>query len=193
MRGVLALICSLAALLGTACAAAAARADDPYAALLAPAGSCGNAEDGLDLDVASARTAMLCLTNYARRQRGLAPLKLSAVLHAAGQAKLAADVSCGQFSHAPCGRAFDAVFARYLSGAASYRIAENIEWGTGSYGSPRQAMNGWLHSSGHRANILDASYAELGIGYLPGQSFQGSTGATLWSQEFGTRSPRPHA
>jgi uncharacterized protein YkwD len=163
--------------------------------LLAPAGSCGTAEEELDLDLASARTTMLCLTNYARRQRGLAPLKLNAVLHAAGQAKLTADVSCGQFSHTPCGRPFDAVFARYLASATSYRIGENIEWGTGSDGSPRDAMSGWLHSSSHRANILNASYMELGVGYLTGQSFQGVTGATLWSQEFGTRTlrPRTHA
>ena len=130
---------------------------------------------------------MLCLTNYARRQRGLAPLRLNVVLHAAGQAKLAADVSCGEFSHTPCGRAFTTVFASYLKGASSYRIGENIEWGTGGYGTPREAMNGWLHSAPHRENILAAGYAELGIGYLAEQAFQGSTGATLWSQEFGRR------
>jgi hypothetical protein len=50
-------------------------------------------------------------------------------------------------------------------------------------------MNGWVHSSGHRENILTAAYAELGIGYLPGQTFQGYDGATLWSQEFGLRTP----
>ena len=36
---------------------------------------------------------------------------------------------------------------------------------------------------------LTAAYAELGIGYAVGQTFQGWSGATLWSQEFGTRSP----
>jgi len=60
---------------------------------------------------------------------------------------------------------------------------------TGSFGTPRQTMSGWLHSTGHRENILTAAYAELGIGYLPGQTFQGYNGATLWSQEFGLRSP----
>jgi hypothetical protein len=50
-------------------------------------------------------------------------------------------------------------------------------------------MNGWLHSDGHRENILTAAYTELGIGYLPGESFQGYSGATLWSQELGVRSP----
>jgi hypothetical protein len=46
-----------------------------------------------------------------------------------------------------------------------------------------------VHSAGHRENILTAAYTELGIGYLPGQTFQGYDGATLWSQEFGLRSP----
>ena len=52
-------------------------------------------------------------------------------------------------------------------------------------------MNGWLHSTGHRENILRADYRELGIGYLADQTFQGYAGATLWSQEFGVRTPAP--
>src|SRR5260370_38160311 len=68
-------------------------------------------------------------------------------------------------------------------------MRENIGWGTGRYGTPRRTMNGWLHSPGHRENLLTAGYAEPGIGYLPNQTFQGYGGATLWSQEFGLRSP----
>ncbi len=170
--------------------AAAARADgDPYAAMLAPSGTCGAAADQLDLDPAAAEAAMLCLTNYARAEQGLAPLQANATLDAAGQAKLEADISCAQFTHTPCGQSFAVVFAPYLTGATSYEIGENIAWGTGDYGTPRQTMNAWLHSDGHRENILTAAYTELGIGYLSGQSFQGETGATLWSQEFGARSP----
>jgi uncharacterized protein YkwD len=132
---------------------------------------------------------MQCLTNYARAQQGLAPLRLNATLNAAGQAKLKSDITCAEFSHTPCGQPFDSVFATYTQGATSYQIGENIAWGTGNYGTPRQAMNGWLHSTGHRENILTALYAELGIGYLPAQDFQGYSGATLWSQEFGQRTP----
>lgn len=132
---------------------------------------------------------MQCLTNYARAQQGLSPLQINATLNAAGQAKLKSDVSCGEFSHTPCGQPFDVVFSSYVQGATSYEIGENIAWGTGSYGTPREAMNGWVHSAGHRENILTAAYAELGIGYLPGQTFQGYDGATLWSQEFGLRTP----
>ena len=170
-------------------AASVSAADDPYAALLAPSGTCGAAADQLDLDAATAQTAMVCLTNYARAQEGLAPLRANPTLNAAGQAKLAGDINCAEFSHTPCGQPFDNVFAAYVQGATSYQIGENIAWGTGNFGTPRGAMNGWLHSQGHRENILTAAYAEIGIGYLPSQTFQGYSGATLWSQEFGVRSP----
>jgi len=186
MRG-LRLLALLACLFGIASSAGAA--DDPYAALLAPSGTCGAAADQSGLDLGTAELAMQCLTNYARAQQGLSPLQLNQTLNAAGAAKLASDLSCAEFSHTPCGQPFDAVFATYVEGATSYEIGENIAWGTGSYGTPRQTMNGWLHSTGHRENILTAAYTELGIGYVPGQTFQGYSGATLWSQEFGTRTP----
>jgi uncharacterized protein YkwD len=179
--------CIAVAVLGLASVASAAA--DPYAMLLAPSGTCGLAADQLGLDAPAAQVAMQCLTNYARAQQGLAPLQLNPTLNAAGQAKLKSNVSCAEFSHTPCGQPFDTVFSSYIQGATSYQIGENIAWGTGSYGTPRQTMNGWVHSAGHRENILTAAYAELGIGYLPGQTFQGYSGATLWSQEFGLRSP----
>jgi uncharacterized protein YkwD len=186
MRG-LRLLALLVCLFGIASSAGAA--DDPYAALLAPSGTCGAAADQSGLDLATAELAMQCLTNYARAQQGLSPLQLNGTLNAAGATKLASDLSCAEFSHTPCGQPFDVVFATYLQGATSYEIGENIAWGTGSFGTPRQTMSGWLHSTGHRENILTPAYTELGIGYLPGQSFRGYTGATLWSQEFGTRTP----
>lgn len=152
-------------------------ADDP---LLAPVGAC---------DAATSQQTMVCLTNYARTQSGLPALLANTTLDAAGDAKLAADVSCSEFSHTPCGNPFQTVFANYLAGATGYAVGENIAWGTGSYGAARATMNSWLQSPGHRANILNGTFTEVGIGYLPNQTFQGYGGATLWSQEFGTRTP----
>jgi uncharacterized protein YkwD len=182
-------VCVAVGALVLASTAGAKAADDPYAALVAPSGTCGPAADQLGIDAATAPLAMQCLTNYARAQQGLAPLQLNATLNAAGQTKLKSNISCAEFSHTPCGQPFDTVFSSYVQGATSYQIGENIAWGTGSYGTPRQTMNGWVHSAGHRENILTAAYAELGVGYLPGQTFQGYDGATLWSQEFGLRTP----
>jgi len=178
------LACVAAVALGASTSARAA--DDPYAAMLAPSGTCGPAAEQLALDQTAAQLAMQCLTNYARAQLGLAPLQLNTQLNDAGNAQLAANISCGEFSHTPCGKPFSAVFAEYLKGSTGYQIGENIAWGTGRYGTPRETMNSWLHSTGHRENILTAVYKELGVGYLPGQTFLGYSGATLWSQEFGT-------
>ncbi len=46
----------------------------------------------------------------------------------------------------------------------SYKSAgENIARG---YATPEAVVNGWMNSSGHRANILNPSYTHIGIGYV---------------------------
>ena len=56
----------------------------------------------------------------------------------------------------------------------SYRSAgENIAYG---YGTPTAVVNGWMNSSGHRANILNASYTQIGVGYCAGGNY--------WTQMF---------
>lgn len=59
----------------------------------------------------------------------------------------------------------------------SYTAAgENIAMGQRT---PADVMNGWMNSSGHRANILNSSYTEIGVGYVTG-----SNGQTYWVQHF---------
>jgi uncharacterized protein YkwD len=185
-RLIIFLACALLAALTVGSTRVAA---DPATSLLAAPGVCGPAADRLNLDVTTAQKSMLCLTNYARIHSGLKRLVGNAMLNQAGEAKLNADLSCGEFSHTPCSKPFEVVFAAYLTGATAYTLGENIAWGTGSFGTPRQTMNEWLHSSEHLQNILRPAFHQLGIGYLAGQTFQGATGATLWSQEFAARSP----
>lgn len=56
----------------------------------------------------------------------------------------------------------------------SYRSAgENIAMG---YRTPQAVVNGWMNSSGHRANILNASYTHIGVGYVADGSY--------WTQMF---------
>ena len=56
----------------------------------------------------------------------------------------------------------------------SFRTAgENIAKG---YATPQAVVNGWMNSSGHRANILNANYTQIGVGYVA----QGS----YWTQMF---------
>ena len=59
----------------------------------------------------------------------------------------------------------------------SYRAAgENIAKGQKS---AQSVMNGWMNSSGHRANILKSNYTQLGVGYA-----LDSNGNTYWVQMF---------
>src|SRR5579864_1045681 len=131
----------LALALTAALSAGASRAlAGPASSLLAPAGACGPAADRLDLDPGTAQKTMRCLTNYARIHDGLRPLVANATLNGAGAAKLEADISCGEFTHTPCSKPFTVVCARYVTGANSYSLGENIAWGTGSFGTPRETM-----------------------------------------------------
>jgi uncharacterized protein YkwD len=46
----------------------------------------------------------------------------------------------------------------------TYRSAgENIAHGQTS---PQAVVNAWMNSSGHRANILNASFTQIGVGYV---------------------------
>lgn len=56
----------------------------------------------------------------------------------------------------------------------SYRFAgENIAYGQRT---PQEVVNAWMNSSGHRANILHASYTQIGVGY--------AANGRYWTQMF---------
>ncbi len=56
----------------------------------------------------------------------------------------------------------------------SYRTAgENIAKG---YTTPQAVVEGWMNSDGHRANILNSSYREIGVGFVKDGYY--------WTQEF---------
>lgn len=41
---------------------------------------------------------------------------------------------------------------------------------------PQAVVNGWMNSSGHRANILNANFTHIGVGYVSGGNY--------WAQMF---------
>ena len=56
----------------------------------------------------------------------------------------------------------------------SYRTAgENIAYGQRT---PQEVVNAWMNSSGHRANILNSSYTQIGVGYVANGNY--------WTQMF---------
>ena len=44
---------------------------------------------------------------------------------------------------------------------------------------PEKVMEGWMNSSGHRANILNSSYTSIGVGH-----YQNASGVNYWTQLF---------
>ncbi len=78
---------------------------------------------------------------------------------------------------------------RILAEGYNYNSAgENIAAG---YTTPQAVVEGWMNSAGHRANILNATFRELGVGYSyeADDTFPGPYGYHhYWVQNFGMRS-----
>ena len=112
------------------------------------------------------------LVNEQRALNGLAPLTLSSKLSDVARAKSQDMHDNRYFSHTSptYGSPFDMMKAFGIS----YRTAgENIAMG---YSSPESVMDGWMNSPGHRANILNAGYTTIGVGYVADGNY--------WTQHF---------
>ncbi|MEU1630162.1 sigma-70 family RNA polymerase sigma factor [Streptomyces sp. NPDC020096] len=120
---------------------------------------------------------VLNLLNSARGQHGCAPLRKNTALQTAAQ-RQSDDMSARHFfDHTnPDGAGpGDRITAAGYQWSA---YAENIAYGQQS---PAQVMDEWMNSPGHRANILNCSLQEVGIGVNYGP------GGPWWTQDFGTR------
>lgn len=72
----------------------------------------------------------------------------------------------------------------YLRGARRWIVGENLAWGTEDWSTPRRIVRAWMASRGHRANILQARYREVGLAALAAAPLPGVQGATQVT-EFG--------
>ena len=138
--------------------------------------------------------ATLCLVNGERADRGLATLTANAKLDGVATAYARDLVEGSYFSHT--GRdgssSLDRVRASgYLTPGAGYSVGENLAWGTGVLATPAAIMVSWMNSPGHRQNILNPDYRELGIGIAAGNpGARNGLGAT-YVNEFGVLEGRP--
>ena len=109
----------------------------------------------------------LCLLNHARASRGLRRLHLQRRLGRAARSHSADMARRGYFSHdSRSGASFlDRIrHAGYLRHTRQWMVGENIAWGTGRLATPRAIVRAWMHSPGHRANILNGRFREIGVG-----------------------------
>jgi uncharacterized protein YkwD len=159
----------------------------------APGGACsgGGLAPGGD-NVADVRAATVCLLNAERRSRGLQTLRPNSTLRSAALEHSRDMVARRYFSHvSPSGDGFaDRVRrAGYGSGAGAWTAGENLAWGTGTRAQAREIVQAWMDSPGHRANILNPRFREIGLGIVLGVPDGQGTGAT-YTTAFGARSGR---
>jgi len=160
-----------------------AMAGGGVARLIAPPETCPG--EGLETSIGEREAAMRCLVDFARRHAGLRELADSAELDRSATDKSADILRCDSFSHFACGRNFTywmQHFGYLRSGC--WRAGENIAWGSGSYGTVRSVFSAWMHSPGHRDNILSPSFEHFGVGLDIG-GLDGYRNAHVWVQHFG--------
>jgi uncharacterized protein YkwD len=134
--------------------------------------------------------AAVCLVNRERTSRGLRALSLNGRLSAAAQNHTDDMLRRRYFAHeSRSGRTtVDRIRgAGYLSGARSWMIGENLAWGSGSKGTPRQIVVAWMNSPGHRRNILTGRFREIGIGVDSGAPTGSFSSAATYTTTFGQR------
>jgi uncharacterized protein YkwD len=126
---------------------------------------------------------VLELTNAERAKAGLKPLTLNNQLAQAAQGHSDSMAADDFFSHT--GADGSDVSDRVQDTGYQYSHAgENIAAGQKT---AAEVVQGWMDSPGHRANILNADYTEIGIGY---ELLENDTGSVnyhhYWTQVFGT-------
>lgn len=115
-----------------------------------------------DASVTQYEAEVIRLVNNIRKQNGLSPLTANWELSRVARYKSQDMADRNYFSHTS--PTYGTPFQMIKAFGLSYRTAgENIAYG---YASPQKVVDGWMNSSGHRANILNASYTQIGVGYV---------------------------
>jgi uncharacterized protein YkwD len=140
-------------------------------------------------NVGRIRAAILCLHNQVRAEHDLPLLRENKRLRKAALGHSKQMVRDSFFEHTtPEGVTMvDRILkAKYVREDEGWILGENLAWGTGSLGTPRGAVDAWLDSPGHRANLLKAGYREMGVGIVVGVPVSDAAGAT-YTVDFGAR------
>ena len=139
-----------------------------------------------DISLADSKRATVCLLNHIRRSKGMRPFRENARLSLASQRHSNAMANHNFFAHGDfVGRIRS---ARYLRGARTWSVGENIAWGSWDYATPRSIVRGWMNSPPHRHNILNRRFREIGIGVSRGAPARGHEHAATYVTDFGSRS-----
>jgi len=115
-----------------------------------------------DAEVLAFEQKVVELVNQTRKANGLKELTLNWQLARVARYKSQDMHDKKYFSHTS--PTYGSPFTMMKNFGISYSTAgENIAMG---YTTPQSVFDGWMGSSGHRANILNASYTQIGVGFV---------------------------
>ncbi|MEV7504099.1 CAP domain-containing protein [Streptomyces sp. NPDC093018] len=141
----------------------------------APTASSAPATATPSTTAASGVTAQIVqLVNAERAKAGCRPLTLNAKLTKAAQ-EHSADMAAHQNMSHTGSDGSDPGTRITQAGYTWSAYGENVAYG---YSTAAEVMAGWMASPGHRANILNCGYQEIGVGLAQPGSY--------WTQDFGT-------
>lgn len=126
-----------------------------------------------DIKVIEREVIRLC--NVERSKNGLKPLAENWELSRVARHKSMDMATRGYFSHTS--PTYGSPFTMMQSFGIKYTAAgENIAYGQRT---AQEVVRGWMNSPGHRANILNSNFTEIGVGYT-----KNSSGTPYWTQMF---------
>jgi uncharacterized protein YkwD len=143
-----------------------------------------------DVSQKTVKRTTLCLLNHQRKLHGRRGLEPNRKLARAARKHARDMVERQYFSHtAPGGVSFvDRIMRQdYVNPGEGWTLGENLAWGSYQLATPKSIVQSWMHSPGHRANILNSGFHEIGIGVVRGAPESGVESAATYATSFGTR------
>ncbi len=127
-------------------------------------------------------SGLLQETNNQRVSGGLASLALNGLLNQAAQAKANDMASRDYWSHnTPEG---NPPWVFFSNAGYKYQTAgENLAYG---FDSSTEAVEGWMNSPGHRANVMNTGYVDVGFGIANAEDYQGTGPETIVVAMYGS-------
>ncbi len=141
----------------------------------APQGNTSSTPSSTSGSYSSFQNQVVQLVNKERAANGLKALTVNSQLTKTATLKSEDMVKLNYFDHTS--PTYGSPFDMMKQFGITYRAAgENIAKGQTT---PEQVMQGWMNSPGHRANILNASFTQIGVGIA-----KTAQGQYVWTQQF---------
>lgn len=151
-----------------------------------------SAPSAAQVHLSTLESQLVLQINALRARRGLRPLRLSASLTNAADQHSSSMEQKGYFSHDSAnGQSFFKRIAGFYSyrGYSNWSAGENLLWSSPDI-DPAGAVRLWMNSPEHRANLLNRSWREIGLGAVHADSAPGVYGGdevTIVTADFGCR------